>query len=79
MNFNPNTIRHYVRATGRNIHNLRQKKRFTLNKLSRLSGLPISLLDQCELGKNRMPVVDLMKIAAVLKIDARELLSSTKD
>jgi DNA-binding transcriptional regulator YiaG len=52
------------RRIGQNIHNIRKRKKFTLEKLSKISVVGTNLLDQYEIGKNH---INLEKIAIIAK------------
>ena len=53
---------------GRNIHDLRLKRKPTLEKLSRLSGLHPDTLDRLEMGKNEIGLDHIVRLAAAFKI-----------
>jgi len=54
---------------GRNIHILRLKRKFTLKKLSRLSGISADKIDYFEMGKNNIDILSIVKISNILKIE----------
>lgn len=66
---------HHLRFTiGQNIQHHRSRKKMTLGKLARLTGIPEWLLDHYELGKNELRLPQLLRIACILDVEVRELL-----
>ncbi len=60
----PSTIalRHLRRTIGRDIHNARVQQRMTLERLSRLTGISVCVLDMVELGKGQVGLDELVKV-----------------
>ena len=61
------------KSIGNNIRHYRTVQKFTLKKLSDLSGLPTNLIDNYELGKGELRLHALIKIAMAMQIDVRNL------
>ena len=59
---------------GNNIHETRLRKKITLNRLSRLTGLSMRLIDQYEMGKNNLRIRELFKISSALDVEIEHLL-----
>ena len=59
---------------GRNIHELRMERGFTLKKLSRHTNINPLKIDQYEMGKNEITLDKLFKIADALGVDIIDLL-----
>jgi transcriptional regulator with XRE-family HTH domain len=74
LNASPKIIRLQMEEIGRSLHGARLVKKFTLTRLSRLSGVPVSLLDRYEMGASRMRVGDLLKIALAMRLDIKDVL-----
>lgn len=69
-------LHHLQKTIGQNIHNIRCKKKLTLKKFSRLTGISINLLDQYELGKNHIHLNELVRIASALNTKIEFLMQS---
>jgi hypothetical protein len=76
VSVNTKVIREQLIEIGHSLHAARISKKLTLTKLSRFSSVPVDLLDQFEMGKNRMHVDDLLKIALAMKVEIGEMLFS---
>ena len=51
----PTSLRQHTHVLiGKHIHSSRQKKRMTLEKLERMSGIPAWQIDHFEVGKNEI-------------------------
>ena len=59
---------------GQNIHNNRMQKKYSLKKLSRLTGLNIETIDCYEMGRTQIHIKELMKISLALRIKLENLL-----
>ena len=74
MRYDKRLLRHFRATIGQNLHRLRVFRKITLERLSRVSGLPVFLLDQFELGKNTIGTEDLLRIACALGVNPAELM-----
>jgi hypothetical protein len=74
LNVSQKIVRAQLLEIGHSLHAARLSKKFTLAKLSRLSGVPVLLLDHFEMGQNRMLMDDLLKIALAMRLDIKEVL-----
>ncbi len=59
---------------GQNIHKARMKRKFTLKKLSRLTGFNTETIDHFEMGRTKFGITELMKIAFALEVKPDSLL-----
>jgi len=59
---------------GRRIRKIREMSGLNLHELARLSGISAPALSRIETGKRDLRVTSLCRIAAALRIDARDLL-----
>ena len=67
-------LRNLRKRIGSNIHTIRVRKKLTLKKLSRLSGISIVILDNYEMGKREISMPILIKIKNVLKVSIKMLI-----
>lgn len=67
-------IQNLRKIIGKNIYNQRCAQKITLKKLSRLTRLNINLIDQYELGKNNIGLLELTVICKVLGISPEKVL-----
>lgn len=67
-------LRALRRTIGFNIHAVRRKRRISLWKMEKMTGVPARMLDQFELGKGEVRLDDLVAIAAVLGVDVAHFL-----
>jgi hypothetical protein len=74
MLYSTQLLRQLRRTIGANIHCTRARRKIPLPKLARLSGVPEIKLDHFELGKNKMELDELLKIACALGVEAKNLL-----
>lgn len=68
MQYSTNLLRHMRCIIGSNIHYHRCRKKLSLQKLSKLTGIAPSTLDYYELGKDEIPLDILLKIACALDV-----------
>jgi len=64
--YSTHLLRHLRRTIGRRIHAARLRRGMTLAKLAKCSGVPEWRIDHYELGKNEIPLSDLLKIVCAL-------------
>lgn len=76
MQYNKHLFRHLRFAIGQNIHHMRAEKRITLQKLSRLSNIPEHLLDHYELGKSKISLEELLRIACALGVGIKTFIEA---
>ncbi len=74
MVYTTHLFRHMRRVIGHNIHHSRVKRQLSLQKLSRLTGVPEERLDQYELGKGTILIEHMLKIACALEVPAPDLM-----
>ena len=74
MAYSTNSLRQLRFTIGQNIHILRLRKKMTLQKLSKISGISENLLDQYELGKNEISLYELLKISYALKSEIKKII-----
>lgn len=74
MNYSTHLLRHLRFTIGNNIHHHRVKQKISLQKLSRLSGVPEYLLDHYEIGKNEIALEELFRISCVLEVKIEKLM-----
>lgn len=67
ITYSTKLLRDTRRAIGRDLHAARLAKRMTLQKLSRLTGIPVQKLDWYELGKGEISLEELLKLGCVLE------------
>lgn len=58
------------------IRSIRLARKVKTSELARQTGIPRTGLDDLERGKRRLDIVELCKIARVLKVDPNELFRS---
>jgi transcriptional regulator with XRE-family HTH domain len=63
------------RSIGQNIYNIRSQKRITMNSLSKQAEINLNLLDQYEIGKNKITLEAIAKIASSLNITLVDLIA----
>lgn len=78
---NPGFYRHVARSVrdlrariGAQLHAARLQRGVTMERLSRLSGLPIRVIDHIELGKGETDLSHLTALALALGLDVTALL-----
>lgn len=64
------------KTIGDNIHKCRKNKKLSLQKLSRITTIPEYVIDNYELGKGNIQFYILIKLAAALNADIKDLLES---
>ena len=74
MIYTTHLFRHLRRVIGHNIHHSRVRQQLTLQKLSKVTGLPIAMLDQYELGKGAILLEHMQRIACALEVTAPDLM-----
>ena len=74
MVYTVHLFRHMRRVIGHNIHHNRVERQLSLQKLSRLTGVPEAMLDQYELGKGKILVEHMLRIASALEVSAPDLM-----
>lgn len=74
MQYSTHLYRHLKCHIGENIHTLRKQQKMTMEKLSKLSGVPLCRLDHYELGKNNPHFHELFKITCALNVKMRDVL-----
>ena len=73
---NPHTLslRQLRRTIGKNIHDMRIRKKLTLDKLSRRTNISSQKLDRFEIGKHELCLNHLVTIAAALHVNVSDLI-----
>ena len=74
MQYSTHLLRHFRFVIGQNIQRRRVQQKIPLRKLSRLTHIHESKLDQFELGKNEIKMDELLKIACVFGIGIQALM-----
>jgi DNA-binding Xre family transcriptional regulator len=75
MLYDTHLLRHLRRTVGFNIHRLRAHRKMPLGVLSAKSEIPRDKLDHYELGKGEITLDHMLKIACLLDVEVRDLLS----
>lgn len=75
MQYSTHLLRHLRFTIGQNIRHLRTSKNMALYELAWFSNVSERLLARYELGKNEIRLDELLKIACVLGVKMKELLS----
>ena len=66
MRYTTPLLREIRQAIGHVLRDQRTRRRMTLHKLSRLTGIPAARLDQYELGKNDIGLDEMVKVWCAL-------------
>lgn len=61
-------IRAIRKTIGANMQAVRMKKKITLQRCARITGISIATLDKYEMGKGELNIPALVKIAGVLEV-----------
>lgn len=77
MHYSTHLLRHLRLTIGRNIRQLRVEKAMSESELSCLSNVPERRLQQYELGKHKIDLESLFRIACALDTSVRELLANS--
>ncbi len=72
------SLRALRRRIGTNIHAQRVKQEMKLHKLSALCKMSPAQIDMLELGKGNIDLVQIVRIAAALNVEADALLGTAK-
>ncbi len=71
------TLRELRRTIGGNIHDIRRKRKVTLETLSKHTNISIKKLDGFEIGKYQLTFEHAILIAAALKINVFQMIQNT--
>ena len=74
MHYSTHLLRHLRFTIGQNLHARRVKRKWTLKKLSRLTGIPAHKLDQYELGKGEIRLDEVLKLACAFGVEMSNIL-----
>ena len=73
------TLRHLRRTIGRNIHELRRRRRWSLNHLAKKIKITPNRLDHLEMGRHNMQLLDIIQIAEALEVDCLTLMQPSTE
>lgn len=62
------------KTIGQNIRHHRHKHHMLISELSKATGIPEIMLDYYEMGKYRIRLHELLRIACVFQVEVRDLL-----